>query len=97
MGRWLGAAFLDGRSEGDGETGIAHGPNLVLDILADNSETMSRLDDLVDLLLDEFTANPHAVSGTTLLEPVSVSEVEIDGPYRGVAISLAGLIQEGRT
>jgi hypothetical protein len=71
-------------------------PVIVVDVLADNSETMNRIDDLVDELIDEFTANPHAVSGATLIEPVSVSEVEIDGPYRGVAISISGLIQEGR-
>lgn len=51
----------------------------------------------MDLLIDYFTANPHAVSGTTLVEPTGVNEVEIDGPFRGVQINVSGLIQEGRT
>ena len=71
-------------------------PVVVVDVLSDNSETMDRLDDLVDALVDVFTTNPHAVANT-IIEPVGVSEVEIDGPYHGVSINLAGLIQEGRS
>jgi hypothetical protein len=70
-------------------------PVIVVDVLADNSETLNRLDDLVDALVDVFTANPQVVANT-LIEPVAVSEVEIDGPYHGVAISVSGQIQEGR-
>lgn len=72
-------------------------PIVVVDQLADNSETLNRLDDLVDALIDVVTAAPHAVSGATLIEPSGVSEVEIDGPFHGVAINVSGLIQEGRT
>jgi hypothetical protein len=70
-------------------------PVIVVDMLADNSETLNRLDDLVDALVDVFTANPQVIANT-LIEPVAVSEVEIDGPYHGVAISVSGQIQEGR-
>lgn len=71
-------------------------PVVIVDQLSDSSETATRMDDLVDLLIDLFTANPHAIANT-LIEPVGVTEVEIDGPFHGVAINVAGLIQEGRT
>lgn len=72
-------------------------PVVIVDVLVDSSETGGRMDDLVDLLIDAFTAAPHAVSGTTLIEPTGVSEVEIEGPFRGVQINVSGLIQEGRS
>lgn len=72
-------------------------PVVIVDQLADSDETADRMDDLVDALIDVFTAAPHAVSGATLVEPTGVTEVEIDGPFHGVAIAVSGLIQEGRT
>ena len=37
---------------------------VVVDRLTDNIETMDRMDDLVDALLDYLTANPHIASNT---------------------------------
>lgn len=71
-------------------------PVVIVDVLVDSSETGGRIDDLVDLLIDVFTASPHAVANT-LIEPTGVSEVEIEGPFRGVQINVSGLIQEGRS
>lgn len=74
---------------------------VIVDILADNVETGTRMDDVVDALIDVFTANPHAVSGDTLIEPTGVEDVELEAGtvvYRAAVISLGRcVIQEGRT
>lgn len=74
-------------------------PVVIADVLTDNVEVANRFDDLTDSLLDYFTANPHGVSATTLIEPVSVEDIELDYGtvvYRAVSITLRGQIQEGR-
>lgn len=46
---------------------------LVVDRLTDNTETMDRMDDLVDALLDHFTASPH-ITTTTIWDALSVTD-----------------------
>lgn len=72
---------------------------VLVDTLTDNIESGDRIDPLVDLLVDLFTANPHAVSATTVIEPVGVEDVEIEYPpviYRASAISLRFIESLGR-
>lgn len=71
-------------------------PVAIVDQLSDSDENADRMDDLVDALIDVFTANPHAVANC-LIEPTGVSELGIEGPFHGVAIVLRGRIQEGRS
>jgi hypothetical protein len=46
---------------------------LVVDRLTDNTETMDRMDDLVDALLDHFTANPH-ITPNTVWDQLAISD-----------------------
>lgn len=49
---------------------------VVADRLTDNAETMARMDDLVDALLDHFTTTPHIVAGT-IWDSLTISD-ELD-------------------
>ncbi len=50
-------------------------PTVVLvDRLTDNTETMGRLDPLVDALLDAYTASPHITSTGVWLGGVSITD-----------------------
>jgi len=78
----------------------------VVDVFADATETGDRLDDLVDLLVDRFTAAHSAItSGQSILQlsTVTDTEVELTGPtgagiYRGVVLGFGEtFIREGRT
>lgn len=73
-------------------------PVVVVDVLSDNIETAGRLDLLVDLLVDVFTANPHAVANC-LIEPVSVNDLEVEAgvPYAAIQIAIRGIVMEGRS
>lgn len=65
----------------------------------DNEEAMDRMDDLADALLDAFTADPHAISATTLIEPIGIEDVEDQVgtvSYPGFAITFRATILEGR-
>jgi hypothetical protein len=73
---------------------------LVVDTLEENAETARRLDVLVDLLVDRFTANVRRI-GTSIIEPVSVTDGELavgDAFYRTVEIGFDRTsIREGRS
>jgi hypothetical protein len=73
---------------------------LVVDTLEENAETAQRLDVLVDLLVDRFTANVRRI-GTSIIEPVSVTDGELavgDAFYRTVEIGFDRTsIREGRS
>ncbi len=73
-------------------------PVVVVDVLADNVETADRFDDLVDLLIDLFTANPQVIPNT-IIEPVAVADLEVEAgvPYGAVSITLRGIVMEGRS
>lgn len=67
--------------------------------LISNDQTADEQDDLVDLAVDAFTADPHAAAATTLLEPISVEPDEVtdgDTTYAASVINVRGRIQEGR-
>lgn len=46
---------------------------VVVDRLTDNVETMDRMDDLVDSMLDYFTANPH-ITANTIWDQLAISD-----------------------
>lgn len=71
----------------------------LVDVVSDNVEAVDRLDALTDSLIDKLTANPHAVSGLTLIEPVrgTTTELDIGGvPYAASVVTVSALLQEGR-
>lgn len=100
-------AYIGGRSESivhdSGTRTRTFAPTVVIvDVLADNQETGDRMDIVVDALVDIFTANPHAVSGSTLLEQTGVDDVDLDWGggviYRAAVLTFARCsIQEGRS
>lgn len=107
----LPAAYIAGRDEritysGQLRTRTMIGLSVVLvDVYADNTESGDRLDDLVDLLVDRFTAAYAQVSGggsILALSSVSDTEVElsgVNGPilYRGALLGFGeSFITEGR-
>lgn len=66
----------------------------VVDAATDNIETITRMDDLADALLAVYVAAYHQVSGSTLLTPLSVEDVELEVggvSYPGFAISFEAL------
>jgi hypothetical protein len=77
---------------------------VLVDSFADNIETGDRMDDLVDLLVDRFSAAYAQVpGGNNLLQLTSVAdtEVEVSGDppvtYRGCVLTFGGtFISEGR-
>ena len=72
----------------------------IVDQLVDNPTTMTRLDRLIDLLMDAFTARPHLVAGT-IWDRISVSDEfvsEGDSVFQAVTFTFPNVsIQEGRT
>lgn len=73
---------------------------VLIDEISDSIEVADRLDALTDLLVDYLTANPHAVSGLTLVEPVrqTSTEVEVGGvPYAASVVTISAFMQEGRS
>lgn len=73
---------------------------VIVDVLADNEETMGRLDPLADALLDAFTAAPHLASADAITQVVSIVDgEETDGTnvrFETLNFTLASDIQEGR-
>jgi hypothetical protein len=73
---------------------------VIVNKLMSNDQVTGEQDVLVDGLLDAFTADPHAASSTTLIEPTAVDDIEIPGGegvrYAGAVITIEGSIQEGR-
>lgn len=78
----------------------------IVDTMTDASETEDRLDLLVDLLVDRFTAAYAAVAGGgSIVQLQSVSDVDVPitgdtgtAVYRGCVLSFADtFITEGRT
>jgi len=83
---------------------------VIVDRLIDASETTDRLDDLVDLLIDRFTAAYAAVTGGgSLVQLTSISDTDItltgeanSATYRGCILGFGDpanptFITEGRT
>jgi hypothetical protein len=73
---------------------------VVVSAFTDNEQDMDAMDDLADALLDAYTAAPHAISGSTLLEPIGIEDVEDQVgtvSYPGFAITFRAIIQQGRT
>lgn len=66
----------------------------VVDKATDNIEAADRMDDLADALLLEYVAAKHQVSGSTLLSPVGLEDVELEVgtvSYPGFAITFEAL------
>jgi hypothetical protein len=72
----------------------------VLDTFPVNQETSDRMDDLVDGLMDAFTAAPHAGGTNTVISVTRVQDTEVtmgDAIYRAAVFTFAqGVVQEGR-
>jgi hypothetical protein len=71
----------------------------VVNKFVSNDQTADEQDALVDGLVDAFTSNHSAVSGS-LIEPISVDGEEVedgDATYAASVITVRGLIQQGRT
>jgi hypothetical protein len=72
---------------------------VVVSAFTDNEQQMDKMDDLADALLDAFTAAPHAISATTILEPIGIEDVEDQVgtvSYPGFAITFRAIALEGR-
>lgn len=72
----------------------------VVNRVVSNDQAADEQDDLVDLLVDAFTAAPNAASTTTLIEPVSVDgheETDGEATYACSVINVRGRVQEGRS
>ena len=66
----------------------------VVDAATDNIEAADRMDDLADALLLAYAAAYHQVSGSTLLTPVGLEDVELEVgtvSYPGFAITFEAL------
>jgi len=75
--------------------------NIVLvNKLVSNDQATDEQDVLVDLVLDALTAAPRAASASTLIQPVSVTDTELQDAngnrYAAAVIGVEGVIQEGR-
>lgn len=79
---------------------------VIVDALPDPTQTIDRLDDLVDALVDRFTAAYAVVAGgSSILEMTGVSDTDVEvagvnGPivYRGCVLTFGRtFISEGRT
>lgn len=102
----LPGVFIGDRSEGDIQgqdlrTRTLDGLVVVaVDKTPDNEQVMSRLDILVDALVDLFTAGFHAISGYSILELTAVADVSfVEGTetYQAVEFSLGNTyLTEGR-
>jgi hypothetical protein len=75
----------------------------LVDRTPDNLEAAARMDVLVDALLDYLTAAYHSASGTSIVEPIGVSDGG-SGPAEGVnvawysnLINFRAYVAEGRT
>ena len=106
------AAYIAGRDEDIGysfglRTRTMRGLQVVLvDAMPDPIQAGDRLDDLVDLLVDRFTAAYAQVAGgNSMLELSGVTDTEVETPgangpvvYRGAILSFGRtFITEGRT
>ena len=72
----------------------------VADIAPSAEEYSDRANYLVDALLDWFTANYHAAGAVSIVQPTSVTEVDIDEGgvhFTVVSIGCEAYIAEGRT
>ena len=73
---------------------------IIATILTDNAETLTKVDDAAGLVIDDLTANYHALSSDTVIEPIGSESVEIpygDTAYPGVEITVSIIEASGRT
>lgn len=74
---------------------------VLVDVLADNEETLGRLDVLADGILDAFTASPHMADDDAVTQVVSIADGEDDDgtnvKYETLTLTLQSAIQEGRS
>lgn len=79
----------------DGEQDI-----VLVDTVSDNQETMTRLATLADIVVDAFTADPHALGANTVSEPTVVGWIPLtfgSTEYEAVVITVGKFTyQEGR-
>lgn len=75
----------------------------LVDRTPDNAEAAARMDVLVDAMLDYLTAAYHAASGTSILEPIGVSDggsgvsEATNLSWYANLITFRGYVAEGRT
>lgn len=73
---------------------------VVVNKLMSNDQATGEQDVLVDGLLDAFSGDVHAASGTTIMQPTAVTDTEITAGegvrYAAAVITIEGSIQEGR-
>lgn len=72
---------------------------VIADVIPDNEQAAGRMDTLWDALVDTFTAAPHMVSGSSVVEVTSIAEGEDDYggvPYRILVITVSANLIEGR-
>jgi hypothetical protein len=76
----------------------------ITDNVADNTETSNRGDLLVDAIMDFLTANYHMASGTSIVEPIGVTDGESGAVGEGQnlfwysqILSFRAFVMEGRT
>lgn len=72
---------------------------VIADVVPDNEQAAGRMDVLWDALVDVFTAAPHMVSGSSVVEVTTIAEGETDYgtvPYRILVISVTANLIEGR-
>ena len=72
----------------------------VVDSAPDNIEAAERMDALADALLIAYAAAYHQISGSTLLTPMGLEDVELEVgtvSYPGFAITFEALQITGRT
>jgi hypothetical protein len=81
-------------------TRTLRGNVVLVNKLVSNDQATGEQDVLVDGLLDAFTAAPRAASASSLIQPVSVTDTELQDAngnrYAAAVISVEGVIQEGR-
>lgn len=73
---------------------------VLVDTVADNPETMGRLDTATAYVVDAFTDAPHALGLNTVAEPVSVRSMSLEQNgviYEAVVVTVGRFVyQEGR-
>jgi len=79
---------------------VVTGTVVLLTKLISNAQATHEQDVLVDGLMDAFSAGFHAASGSSLTQPVSVTDTEVPGGegvrYAAAIFTVEGSIQEGR-
>lgn len=102
-------AYIGPRDEGIEYTGQVRNRTfsglsaVIVDTLVDASEEADRMDDLIDLLVSDFTANRNIAGGggRLMLSGVSDTDITLQGPngtatYRGAVLAFAlANVQEG--